>query len=536
MMSERLDKVKLVKGTKWERQDSLDNIGVPTLELVKDAIKEGKKDLARDLAEYYYWWEIKWVRDANIDLVNGLSSYYMANYGEESLYAAYRELNQRNRVAPLPPPASKPTKPKDTPFERGMHHAPEMARNNRMGREDGTGGFTVEEYEDRYEVVWDPCYSGGRPRRADPYSSTPSRSAPPFSYPVNQCAHPWTAGKTGLSGWCIHCFVGHEHTEIETSGGYLSQWVVGYPDNPWGPGCRYVAYKDVDYIPEKYYTAHQMVKPPVTVPIPKFKDVIKPIKVTHSDDLPVKYQNTMRRLRKAWADGTSEEQIKLVDTLAAEARIHHIRSVCRSVWGWIDMIAEKYGYEDVYHILRSIYSWYEPLPLPSETKLTKATLPPVEERVRKAATWCRSDRCGPGFEGSVKVTEEPDRFVLQLGPCGSGGRATAPEPPMDEFTASVLKELDMPDPSRPGFPDMKFGVTSQAHPVAWNKVGIPHFCLRCCVQIERAAVASHGYLTTIVDRPENHTDPNCTWYVYKDVDKIPEQYYTRIGAKKPAVQ
>jgi len=98
-MSERLDKVKLVKGTKWERQDPPDNIGVPTLELVKDAIREDKKELARDLAEYYYWWEIKWVRDANIDLVNGLSSYYMANYGEDSIYAAYRELNQRNRVA-----------------------------------------------------------------------------------------------------------------------------------------------------------------------------------------------------------------------------------------------------------------------------------------------------------------------------------------------------------------------------------------------------------------------------------------------------
>ena len=46
-MSERLDKVKLVKGHKWERMDPLDNIGVSTYALIKDAIHEGKNELAK---------------------------------------------------------------------------------------------------------------------------------------------------------------------------------------------------------------------------------------------------------------------------------------------------------------------------------------------------------------------------------------------------------------------------------------------------------------------------------------------------------
>ena len=57
-MSERLDKLNLVKGYKWERMDPLDNIGVPTYALIKDAIEEGKNDLARDLIDYVYFWEI----------------------------------------------------------------------------------------------------------------------------------------------------------------------------------------------------------------------------------------------------------------------------------------------------------------------------------------------------------------------------------------------------------------------------------------------------------------------------------------------
>ena len=58
-MSKGLDKLKLVKGRKWERMDDLDNIGVSTYALLKDAIKEGKTDLAKDIADYLYFWELK---------------------------------------------------------------------------------------------------------------------------------------------------------------------------------------------------------------------------------------------------------------------------------------------------------------------------------------------------------------------------------------------------------------------------------------------------------------------------------------------
>ena len=71
-MSERLDKVNLVKGQQWERQDPLDNVGVSTHVLIKDAIQEGKNQLAKDLIDYFYFWETKIVKDTNVDLGNGL--------------------------------------------------------------------------------------------------------------------------------------------------------------------------------------------------------------------------------------------------------------------------------------------------------------------------------------------------------------------------------------------------------------------------------------------------------------------------------
>ena len=155
-MSERLDKTKVVKGQKWERMDPINNIGISTYSLIKDAIKEAKNDLARDLIDYVYFWEIKFVRDSNIDLVGGFPQFFMTNYGEDEFYEAYRETILRMRGLsswPIPPIG----KHDISPFHHAMRLALWNVRPQRMGRVDGTGGFTLEEYDDRWEVVWDPC-------------------------------------------------------------------------------------------------------------------------------------------------------------------------------------------------------------------------------------------------------------------------------------------------------------------------------------------------------------------------------------------
>lgn len=533
-MSKQLDKVKLVKGRQWERQDPLDTIGVSTNTLIKEAIQEGKNKLAKDLIDYFYWWETKIVKDTNIDLSNGLGSFFMASYGEHDLYEDLMTVMKRGFGLTSWPP--KQAKKRDVPgLGAALEHAGEMVRTNRMGKNDGIGGFTIEEYEDRYEVLWDPCYSGGMARRGDPTLCTPPRTGTPYNYAVNKEPHTWTGGRTGMMGWCLHCPVLHELMEIEHTGGYLSQWIVGYKD-PWAP-CSYICYKEVDWVPEEYYTRLGRTKPKVTSPIPKFKDTTKPINVKHSDELGPAYISTVRKVKEAIDAGNKKEALQLADQLHAEMAIRLPTPPLMLAWAWMDIIVDKYGYSELYHALRSVYSPMEPPLAPDEPRPTKAQLPTALERARKAALWGRGDRSGPDGS-SVTIIDEPDRIVMELKPCGSGGRSLMTIDKMDEVSETLAKEFKAPGLTRGPLtgPPWNLGVTTEAHPVAWGKVGIPHLCTRCCVHFEMAAIARHGYLTTVIDRPANGTDPNCRWYFYKDLDDVPEEYYTRIGARKPARQ
>lgn len=531
-MSQRLDKVKLVKGRKWERMDPLDNVGVSTYALIKDAINEERTDLAQDLIDYLYFWELKFQRDANNDIVGGFPSFVMANYGEDGLFDVYHEVMMRSQgttVWPRPP-----IKKRDvTNLEWTLDYAARMVGPHRMGRHDGTEGFMFEEYEDRYEISWDPCYSGGRARRGDPISNIPPHSAPPYNFAVSKVPHPWSWGKTGVSGYCIHCCILHEIMDTEQTGGYMQQWVCGYSENAWDP-CKYIVYKELDWIPEEYYARIGKTKPASTSNKPAPKNP-KLIKVSHSDELGTRFINVLPMLKKAVNKGDKEQALKLLDRLDAQMWIWAVQYPIRWNWAWIDLIVDKYGYNELYHILRSIPSWLEPPLAPGNPKAGKENIPSAEERVRKAALWGRGDRSGPDLS-SVKIIDEPDKIVMELNPCGSVGYGLTLRDNVPDFIVDEIKNLNMHIyltlPVTPlTEPPFNFKVTTERHPVAWNKIGIPHMCTRCCVQFEMGAVARTGYLTTIIERSENPKDPNCRWLFYKDVDDIPEKYYTRIGAK-----
>ncbi|MFX1265756.1 MAG: hypothetical protein ACFFH0_10285 [Promethearchaeota archaeon] len=532
-MSERLDKVKLVKGRKWERMDPLDNIGVSTYNLIKDTIREGKNELAKDLIDYLYFGEIKFVRDANLDLLEGLRQFLMTSYGEDGYgEIALEGLMRSHGVTSWPVP---PVKKRDiSAIEFTMDWAARDVRSHRMGKNDGVDGFTFEEYEDRVVVIWDPC-GGGRMRRGDPISGTSPRTGPPYNYAVTQVPHTWTWGKTGIWAYCVGCCTAHDLMEIEQTGGYLQQWITECPDNgnPWAP-CRFIAYKDVDWIPEEYYTRIGKTKPKPTSKAPKFKDLTKPIKVIHSDELGPRWMNKVPRLKKVIDAGNKEEALQLVAQLNAEIWLNHLRFPLKLTYANIDMIVERYGYNELYHALRSIYSTYTPPLAPDEPKPTKASIPSAEERARKAALWGRGDQSGPNAEGSVRVIDEPDRIVMELDPCGSIGRSLM-KIRLDNTAKNIVEELKIKELQTGSItePPWNFKVTTVANPVAWGKVGIPHLCTRCCVHFEMASIARTGYLTTVVERPENATDPNCRWFFYKNLDDIPEKYYTRIGARKP---
>jgi hypothetical protein len=104
----------------------------------------------------------------------------------------------------------------------------------------------------------------------------------------------------------------------------------------------------------------------------------------------------------------------------------------------------------------------------------------------------------------ASITEEADRYVAVLDPCGTGGRLRR------SCTAASTKK---------------------GYPWSWGKTGVPYYCIHCSLQWEIIPIELRGHpirITEIGNRPE---DP-CVHLFYKKPEWIPEKYFTRVGKTK----
>lgn len=135
----------------------------------------------------------------------------------------------------------------------------------------------------------------------------------------------------------------------------------------------------------------------------------------------------------------------------------------------------------------------------------------------------RGHLSGPGRFGTIEVFEEEDRWGMRFDPCGSGGRTYRDDP-----DTGLPPRMEAP---------YGFGVTTEEHDWAWNKKGVCLYCVHCCALNERMPMRRFGYPTRVVDPPtwpEARSGGKCTWYVYKDPRRVPEEIYRRVGMTKPA--
>ncbi len=101
-----------------------------------------------------------------------------------------------------------------------------------------------------------------------------------------------------------------------------------------------------------------------------------------------------------------------------------------------------------------------------------------------------------------KVIEEPDRYVIVLEPCGTGGRMR-----------------------RAG--NAKDG-TKKGYDWSWGKRGVPYYCTHCCTFQEILPIEARGYPICVTDFNEDASKP-CRHLYYKRPELIPDEYFTRIG-------
>ncbi len=120
------------------------------------------------------------------------------------------------------------------------------------------------EHEDRWEVRFDPCGSGGRITRGDEVEGTPPRMEPPYGWPAIENAYDWTDGKKGVCLYCNHCQVMMEHMPMDRYG-----YPIRVVEPPLYGGdtaerkqtCSWIMYKDPTTVPEEIYTRAGRVKP-----------------------------------------------------------------------------------------------------------------------------------------------------------------------------------------------------------------------------------------------------------------------------------
>ena len=134
-------------------------------------------------------------------------------------------------------------------------------------------------------------------------------------------------------------------------------------------------------------------------------------RIIRMDDLSELTVPTWVKIKEAIQAGKTQEALELADYIPIEGRrVNDL--MCDIFWGAITYIADNFGEEEVYKALRQMGE-------ANYRKLQKLT---PEEFAQLRVESMRVHRIGSEEMGIDTVTEEEDRYVLTLNPCGSGGR------------------------------------------------------------------------------------------------------------------
>lgn len=212
---------------------------------------------------------------------------------------------------------------------------------------------------------------------------------------------------------------------------------------------------------------------------------------------------TVRVINDLIDQGKTEEAKAMVDYFRTEMLVVH-DIYAQYVQDILAFIARAFGEDQVEAAFRGALGTWFAERYEAYNKMS------LEERVRLTAEGMRCHLDGPERKGDFNLIEEHDRFVFQWDPCGSGGA-------LRRRAAAQSKEV---------------AAAQEAHSWTWGKKGVCLYCSHCSMVNEILPIENFGYPNRITQYPENPGDP-CTWYIYKNPDDIPEEYYTRIGKTKP---
>ena len=116
-----------------------------------------------------------------------------------------------------------------------------------------------------------------------------------------------------------------------------------------------------------------------------------------------------------------------------------------------------------------------------------------------------------GHMQPITIVETDETISLSMKPCGSGERIIQ----MGGYS-----------------PEVGLAKVQEPHAITWGMKDFPIYCVHCPVT-EALALENTGDFARVkvVSEPIYHGA--CEYVFYKHPEDIPEEFYTRIGKKKP---
>ncbi len=207
------------------------------------------------------------LHDRYADLMAGVLAFVARRFGEAALEPCYRSVLEpyiQERYMGF----DVRLRPYAETLVRNLYISLEAMRAHLVGP-GRRGDVGLEEYEDRWELRFDPCGSGGRQVRGDEIEGTGSRVLAPYEFGVTQERHPWAWNETGVCYYCAHCNLALSTLPAERWG-----HPVGTVDPPLWRGeddpltrkqCTWTVWKSLEAIPEHEYERIGRTKPALPV-------------------------------------------------------------------------------------------------------------------------------------------------------------------------------------------------------------------------------------------------------------------------------
>jgi hypothetical protein len=125
----------------------------------------------------------------------------------------------------------------------------------------------------------------------------------------------------------------------------------------------------------------------------------------------------------------------------------------------------------------------------------------------------RVEHLASGLRGHMQpiaIEEDDEKITLTMQPCGSGERLIN----MKGYEVGLAR-------------------VKEAHPITWGQKNFPMYCVHCPV-MEMLDFENSGNLATAHFISDPIGKEHCVFVLYKNTKDIPEEFYKRIGKKKPS--